>query len=307
MRNSMKLLPALLLGSVLGGCSMAGTGDYFADEYGNQHSWGQTGQYDQSNCWQPEVQSHQQVVAQPAQTACGQGNYIQPNFVPNFAHTTVAQPTYTQPTYAQPTYAQPNYAQAPTYVQPTYVQPNYGQAAYIPPSVGVNRSGLRGPRQVSDNYFYGTLGGVNYDLGEDIYGLQGRVGYQFNRFLGAEAEGSFGVVDDTDPLTVAGGAIVDQEVNVDSSVAAFGVVRYPLFGKLSGLSRAGYHHTNLSVNLTDAAGVETGTDFNTDGFAYGTGLEYAFDPKTSVRADYTRYDFDGPDAESLSLAVARKF
>ena len=59
--------------------------------------------------------------------------------------------------------------------------------------------------------------------------------------------------------------------------------------------------------MTDAAGVESDFDFNTDGIAYGTGLEYAFDPKTSVRVDYTVYDFDGPDADSLSLAVSRKF
>jgi opacity protein-like surface antigen len=41
--------------------------------------------------------------------------------------------------------------------------------------------------------------------------------------------------------------------------------------------------------------------------AYGLGVEYALNPQTSVRADYTRYDFDGPEADALSLAIARKF
>jgi len=290
MRNSIKLLPVLLLGSVLGGCSMAGTGDYFADHHGQNQFLSQSGHFDQSSCWQPEVISQPQAIAQPAHTACGQGNFIQPNFVPNFAQQNV----------------QPNFAQAPI-GQPAFVQPGFGQAAFVPPSVGVNGFGLRGPRKVDNSYAYGTLGGVNYELGEDIYGIQGRLGYQFNRFLGAEVEGSFGVVDDTDPLTLAGGAIVDQELEIDTSIAGFGVIRYPLFGRLSGLSRIGYHSTDVGVELTDAAGVEVEDNFNTDGFAYGTGLEYAFDPRTSVRVDYTVYDFDGPDADTLSVAVSRKF
>lgn len=33
MRTVVKYFPALLLGSIIGGCSMAGTGDYIADEY----------------------------------------------------------------------------------------------------------------------------------------------------------------------------------------------------------------------------------------------------------------------------------
>lgn len=290
MRNSVKLLPVLLLGSALGGCSMAGTGDYFADEYGQTNTWG-NGQYNAASCWQPEVAPQPNVIAQPAQNACGQSNFIQPNFVPNFA-----QPVAPQPTYVQPPVAQPN-----------YVYPGQTQGAYVPPTFGAHPHGLRGRNRGAKGHFYGTLGGVNYDLGEDIYGVQGRLGYQFNRFLGAEAEGSFGVVDDTDPLTLVGGAIVDQTVNVDTSLAGFGVVRYPLFGRLSGLSRVGYHSSEVEVELTDAAGVQVQQDFNTDGFAYGTGLEYALDPKTALRVDYTVYDFDGPDAESLSLAVSRKF
>ena len=186
------------------------------------------------------------------------------------------------------------------------MQPNFAQGAYVPPTFGVNQQGLRGVSKVSNSYAYGTLGGIAYDVGEDIYGVQGRLGYQFNRFFGAEVEGSFGVVDDTDDL-VLGGVPFDQEVDIDTSIAGFGVIRYPLIGRLSGLSRVGYHSTDVNVELTDAAGVESDFDFNTDGIAYGTGLEYAFDPKTSVRVDYTVYDFDGPDADSLSLAVSRKF
>jgi len=163
-----------------------------------------------------------------------------------------------------------------------------------------------GVSKVSNSYAYGTLGGIAYDVGEDIYGIQGRLGYQFNRFLGAEVEGSFGVIDDTDDF-VLGGMPFDQEIGIDTSIAGFGVIRYPLIGRLSGLSRVGYHSTEVDVELTDATGAEAETSFNTDGIAYGTGLEYALNPKTSVRVDYTIYDFDGPDAESLSLAVSRKF
>jgi len=307
MRNSIKLLPVLLLGSALGGCSMAGTGDFFADQYG------QTGQYGDASCWQPGVVSQPQVIAQPAQTGCGQANFIQPNFVPNVGQPVAAQPNFAQPAFAaaQPNFAQPNFAQ-PTFVQPGFVQqgfvqPGFAQNAYVPPAFGGAVNGLRGPNKVSNSYAYGTLGGIAYELGEDLYGIQGRLGYQVNRFFGAEVEGSFGVIDDTDPLTLAGGAIVDQEIDIDTSIAGFGVIRYPLFGRLSGLSRVGYHSTEVGLELTDAAGNEIETDFNTDGIAFGTGLEFAVDPNTALRVDYTVYDFDGPDADSLSVAVSRKF
>ena len=311
MRNSLKLLPVLLLGSVLGGCSMAGTGDFFADQH--SQTWSQSGQFGAVNCAAPAIAPQQQVFQQPQAIApaCGQGNFIQPNFAPNVAQAPVVQPNAIQPGFVQPGFAQPGFVQPgfaqPGFGQPTFVQPGQFQGAFVPPAVGGNSFGLRGPKRASNSYAYGTLGGVAYELGEDLYGVQGRLGYQFNRFLGAEVEGSIGVVDDTDPLTLAGGAIVDQEIDIDTSIAGFGVLRYPLFGRLSGLSRIGYHSTEVDLELTDAAGVSADTSFNTDGLAFGTGLEYALDPKTAIRVDYTVYDFDGPDADALSVAVSRKF
>lgn len=301
MRITVKLIPALLLGSTLSACSMAGTGDFFADEYGQTHN-----HYNNTSCWQPEVVSQPHIIAQPAQNRCGQTNYIQPNFVPNYGQPVAPQPTYVQRPLVQAPVLQAPVVQAPI-APPTYVYPGQVHGAYVPPTYGAHPHGLRGRKNRSKGHFYGTLGGVNYELGEDIYGVQGRLGYQLNSFLGAEAEGSFGTIDDTDPLTLTGGAIVDQKVNIDTSLAGFGVVRYPLFGKLSGLSRVGYHTSEVDVEVTDAAGTSVQQDFTTDGFAYGTGLEYAFSPKTALRVDYTIYDFDGPDAEAVSVALSRKF
>ena len=70
MRHTTKLLPVLLLGSVLGGCSMAGTGDYFADDYSKMqqtqmpHYWGASPSACETQ--QPQQVAQQQYGQQPA-------------------------------------------------------------------------------------------------------------------------------------------------------------------------------------------------------------------------------------------------
>ena len=89
---------------------------------------------------------------------------------------------------------------------------------------------------------------------------------------------------------------------------AFGVGRLPVSPKFNLLGRAGYHNTEIGVDVVNTTtGTEDKADFSTDGFAYGVGAEYALNPLTSIRADYTIYDYDGPDADAVSLAIARKF
>jgi len=223
MRNTIKLGTALLLGATLTGCSMAGTGDFFADDYAQLQKQ-QMPQYHGS-----------------AQAASGVSCYP------------VSHVQYTQP------------------------------------SCGI-----------------GTLGGVAYEAGEGLYGAQARLGYQFNRYLGVETEGSLGF-SDTTKETVVAGTPLDVTLGVENTIAGFGVLRYPLAGKISGYSRLGYHRSELDQSFEDAAGGIVDTSFSTDGIAYGSGLEYAVSPKTALRLDYTVYDYDGPDADAISLAVSRKF
>ena len=74
------------------------------------------------------------------------------------------------------------------------------------------------------------------------------------------------------------------------------------------MGRLGYHNTEIDVESTFDDGLpEFEDDFSEDGLAYGVGVEYTLNQRTSVRADYTIYDFDGSNADSVSLAIARKF
>jgi len=173
---------------------------------------------------------------------------------------------------------------------------SYGQAYGQGPQ-------LRGPQRPNRQqaYLYGTLGVVAYDVGSDIYGLQGRLGYQSGRFIGAEVEGSFGVIDEKDTV-----GAVELEAGIDYSLAAFARAVVPLGQRFNVFGRAGYHATEIRGSATDATGTVEFSD-STDGFAYGAGAEYAFTPRDSLRLDYTRYDLGPGDIESLALAYARKF
>ncbi len=298
MRHTAKLLPVLLLGSALGGCSMAGTGDFFADEYA-QAQKSQMAQY-----WGEQPSCNDQVQQQFVQgSACGGSFSAAQNQVFGQPYgQTVATPVaqnYQGFTGQNAYQGQFPYQGQPVYQgQQGYIQNGYGASPYVNARGGSSR-GLR------QSYTYGTLGATIYDVDTDLFGVQGRLGWQSKSLFGAEVEGSFGVTDDDDFVDFGTGTIA-AEREIDTQIAAFGVLRYPLSNRFKVLGRVGYHNTEFDASFDDGVTVLE-QDFSTDGIAYGVGVEYAFTPKTSVRADYTRYDFDGPEADALSLAVSRKF
>ncbi len=301
MRNTTKLLSILALGSALSGCSMAGSGDFFADQYAH------TQQSQMSHYW-----GDAQSPCQPAPAGC------------ESAYATGAAQTYgAAPHYAQAvTPSQHAYGQAvpqhqihqgqahqlpQSYAgyqgQPAYPQSGYAPAGYAPAYVGARGGSSRGLRQ---SYTYGTLGATLYDVDSDLYGLQARAGWQSKSLFGAEVEGSFGLTDDDGAVVIFNGVPLAAETEVDTQLAGFGVVRYPVSNKFNVLGRLGYHNTEFNGRVTD--GVNTSdVEFSTDGVAYGAGVEYALTPLMGLRADFTRYDLDGENTNAVSLAVTRKF
>ena len=274
MRKTAKLLPILLLGSTLGACSMAGTGDYFADEYAHTqqtqmpHYWGQP-----SGC---------------EYTGCEISHPVAPAHVE------------THPFGGQAVAPSPHaYGHSVHGNQGHHGHQHNGHAPAYHKSHGSYGKGLR------QAYTYGTLGATLYDVDSDLYGVQGRLGWQSKSFFGAEVEGSFGVSDDEATVVVAGIPLM-AETGVDTQIAGFGVARFPLSERFNVLGRVGYHNTEFSGNVTDGVTTQD-LEFSTDGIAYGLGAEYALGRRTSLRADYTRYDLDGADADAVSLAIARKF
>lgn len=286
MRHMAKISAALLLGSLLSGCSMAGLNDFIDDEYAQT-------QHVQMPHYFGASQQDCQTTYNPTPTnPCG-GPVATPN-------------TQSYGQSLRGPYGQNPYAQYGHNPQAHYGHNPYGHHPYVPSIQGRHPHGLRGKSQGFRPHAYGNLGVVNYEAGEDLYGLQGRAGYQFNKYFAAEAEGSFGF-SNAKTSAVFSGVPVEQTLGIENSVAAFGVVRYPLFGKVSGYSRLGYHQTQLDRKLTIGTAHPEKYEETVNGVAYGSGLEYEVNPRTAVRLDYTVYDYDGPDADAISLAVSRKF
>lgn len=273
MRSTMKLLPILLLGSAIGGCSMAGTGDYYADQYAHTQKTQMPQYWGQPACEYTGCEVSYPVAPTHVQAKHYGGQAVTP--------------------------APHSYGQS---VHQNYGPQGHSQQGYVPAYHASNHHGSKGLRQA---YTYGTLGATLYDVDSELYGVQGRLGWQSKSLFGAEVEGSVGFNDD-DASVDFGTGFVDAQSGIDTQLAGFGVLRYPVSHKLNVLGRVGYHNTEFSSEFDDGTTVLE-QDFSTDGIAYGVGAEYALSPKTSVRADYTRYDFDGADADAVSLAIARKF
>lgn len=332
MRNFKKLLPVLLLGSALGGCSMAGTGDYFADKHAQtQHTqapyyWGQSSGCEYTGCEvsypvAPNFAQAQQYATPPATSNMQHFGLTGHNYQGQHAA-----PCYTQqaPAYQTPPHqgnchqgqhTQGHYLQGQNlqgqhhlgqyqhgnYQHGSYPQ-GHSQNGYAPAYYPSHRGVSKGLRQA---YKYGTLGVTNYDVDSDLYGIQGRLGWQSKSIFGAEVEGSFGFNED-DATVDFGTGPVAAEAEIKTQLAGFGVVRVPVSKRFNVLGRVGYHNTEFEIELDDGTTVLE-EDFSTDGLAYGVGAEYALSPLTALRADYTVYDFDGEDADAISLAVKRKF
>ena len=259
---------------------MAGTGDYFADEYAHTQQtqmpyyWGAPAPCNYEGCEtaNPAAQSH--GAAHPY------GPYGGPAITPN----------------------PQAYGQSVQGYHGNQGHQGHYSTGYAPDYITSHARPRNGLRQA---YTYGTLGATMYDVDSELYGVQGRLGWQSKSFFGAEVEGSAGFKDDESSVDFGTGPII-AESGIDSQIAGFGVARIPLSQKLNVLGRLGYHRTELSASY------DTGTsvfeqEFSTDGIAYGVGAELALGRKTALRADYTRYDLDGADADAVSLAIARKF
>jgi hypothetical protein len=155
---------------------------------------------------------------------------------------------------------------------------------------------------VAPTGLYGTFGYAGTSQSDaDVGAIQGRLGYRFNNWLGAEGEVSGGVKDDH--FSVAPGA--DGKYKLNHQEAIYGVAFLPLNAQWDLLGRVGYGHTKASAS---ALGVKVSD--SADSWNFGGGVQYFFDGKNGVRADYTREEFqrtDGGGANVWSVAYSRRF
>jgi opacity protein-like surface antigen len=161
---------------------------------------------------------------------------------------------------------------------------------------------------------YGSLGAAMYkieaaDLDTEAFGVQARLGYDILPYLSAEIEGAIGVVDGSgeETLPTTPPTLVEGDIGVDYSVGVFGVGRLPVSPELGVFGRVGYHEKKLSIDTSLNGGPVTSNSDSVNGLAYGGGLEYNLTQSDALRADFTRYETDIGDIDSVSVAYLRRF
>ena len=124
-------------------------------------------------------------------------------------------------------------------------------------------------------------------------------GYDFNDYLGVEGELLVGLQDEDISLGALSG-----DVSLDYGVGAFVKARYPLIeDRLTVFGRVGYVVHEFDASL---AGYEL-NDSN-DGIGFGAGAEFTIRGPHALRAEFTRYDYDGGvDADAWSIGYAYRF
>jgi len=140
--------------------------------------------------------------------------------------------------------------------------------------------------------------------GADLGAITLRAGANFGKYFGVEGEGSFGVNDQRGSLSG-----VPYKLHLDDQYAGYGVVRYPVLPKANVFARLGYGHSDIKATAT-AGGVTASQKAGADSVNYGAGAEYFFDGKNGLRAEYTRFDFQGGaggNADTWTVSYVYKF
>jgi opacity protein-like surface antigen len=162
-----------------------------------------------------------------------------------------------------------------------------------------------------DTGLYANIGVDSYDF--EAFAVGGKLGYNFNRYLGLEGQLSFGVSGDEETeideivegLNVRGQA----SAGIDNTVAAFARLTLPVSDQVGIFARGGYHRTRVGfetspITVTNGpvpftlAGVSEGLNF--DGVALGGGVEFMFDELNGLRLEYTYFDIDEIDDVDLA-------
>lgn len=280
------------------------------------------------NCGAPAYVPPVAPCYQPIQTPCAaaQPQTVNYGYQANAASSALypnGYPSHPMPMPAQPvapscgytpcasTYAVSPYAYDGEYHSASSGVQAPGQYAYGTHSGASSYTGYQQAPQIRSGHFYGTLGAVWYDIDNPYAGLQGRLGYQTASILGAEIEGSIGVINEVSPFNqdLGGGNILSGEFKdgVDYSAAAFATARLPLSRNISTHARVGYHSTRTFADVDFDSNPDQETTTTLDGLAYGAGLQMDITPVDAVRFDVTRYDSDTQANDSVSLAYLRRF
>ncbi|WP_019959971.1 porin family protein [Woodsholea maritima] len=147
-----------------------------------------------------------------------------------------------------------------------------------------------------------------------VHAVTVRGGYDFNEYLGLEAEGSLGVTDETysGSVTYAGNTATGSiDIKLKHTIAAFAKVQYPLNEQFSVFARLGYSRGKAEADVdgtVNGTAIKGSISDTSDGVAYGAGVEWAFAGQNSVRFDYTRHDHDNNvELDQWGVSFVRRF
>ena len=154
-------------------------------------------------------------------------------------------------------------------------------------------------------YVGGKLGAASVDgdfIDDDDTSWGAYAGYQFNEWLALE-----GVYTDFGDVEVD---LTDLEVDASNlepdSIGLRAMGAFPVSERFDILAGVGWHSFDLNPADNDELLEQIGDDSSTDLF-YGVGAQFNFANNVSVRAMYDRFEFDGPDADEISLGVQYTF
>ncbi|MDX5378255.1 MAG: outer membrane beta-barrel protein [Halomonas sp.] len=178
-------------------------------------------------------------------------------------------------------------------------QANAPHERYAYLGLGTGFSSLENDRDDVDNFI--ESGSSDFDLDDDDNVWKGFAGYQFNRYLAAEAfYADLGRV----RLRGTDGANTDLE---SSAYGASLIGQFPITSWFTPFAKVGAAswETDVDGNLGDAS-----VDLeNNDGFdpVYGLGAQFNLNP-VLIRAEYERYDFDSDyTLDTFTASVGLRF
>lgn len=160
------------------------------------------------------------------------------------------------------------------------------------------------------------------DIGDNTNAVTGRVGYQFTPFWSVEGEATFGVddgefdyegseddfdFDQNDDGDLDDALTAPGELGLDYQGAVFGRFTYPVTDRVDLFARGGYAFTEIdsTITLPDDSTVNIGG--SESGPAFGGGAAFDITESSTIRADYTRYEYDDANADAGTVSYEYKF
>ena len=191
---------------------------------------------------------------------------------------------------------------------------------------------IAGVAQAQESAWYADVGIGQFKVNEpdnldEFNVFRGRVGFDFHRYIGIEADFASGLNDaehiqsitvSRDPSVILSAA---ADVSLDWSAGVFARVKTPLSKNFEVYAKGGYvsneytatrSETILTSSDIQISQLTSEVDGSFDGVAFGVGGTYLFHENTGLRFDWMRQQNDNSDgfdleADAYTVSVYQRF